>query len=191
MMEIIINEENINEGNIEDKKEKVRAIIVTEDNKILTGNYGGVLLLPGGKIDTNETLDEAIIRELNEELGTEYKKEELEYFLTITFYQNNYPSRNDSTHNRKETTHYFLTHFKGIIKSNQKLTDKEKKDKFYLELLSLEELKNKLQEPSDNPRSMYFNKELNIIIANYLKQGSTKITTKNLKKNIKRKVKSL
>lgn len=191
MMEIIINEENINEGNIEDKKEKVRAIIVTEDNKILTGNYGGVLLLPGGKIDTNETLDEAIIRELNEELGTEYKKEELEYFLTITFYQNNYPSRNDSTHNRKVTTHYFLTHFKGIIKSNQKLTDKEKKDKFYLELLSLEELKNKLQEPSDNPRSMYFNKELNIIIANYLKQGSTKITTKNLKKNIKRKVKSL
>ena len=66
-MNFIINTENICEENIVDKKEKVRALILTDDNKILVANYFGILLLPGGKVDKGESLEVALIRELNED----------------------------------------------------------------------------------------------------------------------------
>ena len=82
MNKIIINPNNLKEDEIL-QKEKVRALLFDENNRIIVGNYNNLYLLPGGKIDKNELLKEGLIRELEEELGTTFTEENLDYFMTL------------------------------------------------------------------------------------------------------------
>ena len=68
MNTIIINEDKLNNNDIEVVSNKVRAILV-DGHKLLIANYGGVYLLPGGSIENGESKDNAIIRELKEEIN--------------------------------------------------------------------------------------------------------------------------
>ena len=49
-------------------KDKVRAVILNNDGRALLVKYAGLYMLPGGKIDENETEKEALRREILEEL---------------------------------------------------------------------------------------------------------------------------
>jgi len=169
-MELIINDDNLQNNEVQKRSLKVRAILVDENNKILIANYGNVILLPGGKVDAKETIYDAIIRELNEEIGQNYTKKELDYFITLNYYQKNYPKREGIFENRLVQIHYFIGKYKEIKKDVIKLTEKEQKDNLRLELVSLEELENIiLNNKNDNPRNIYFQKELLAILASYKK----------------------
>ena len=111
---------------------------------------------------------------MQEELGIIYTEEELEYLLTLEYYQDNYPKVNSNNINRKVTTYYYLTKFKAIVNDNQILSEREKNNNFYLELISLEELKERLNKENNNPRSYYFNRELNLVIDNYFNRNKVK-----------------
>ena len=50
-------------------KDKVRAVILNNDGRALLVKYAGLYMLPGGKIDENETEKEALRREILEETG--------------------------------------------------------------------------------------------------------------------------
>ena len=157
MNSIVINDDNLSNNDIHKIGNKVRAILLYND-KILVSHYGGVILLPGGSIDKGETMDDAIIRELQEETGIIYDLNQLEHLLTIKYYQFNYPTRDNEIINRLMTTHYYLGQFKGIDLDNIKRTEKEKKDNFNLELINLNDLLLH-NEVSDNPRKKYFDRE--------------------------------
>ena len=157
----------------------MRVILIDENNRILIANYGNIILLPGGKVDEGETNLIAITRELSEEIGCNYSVEELEFFTTLKFYQKNYPTRNGKLKNRLITTHYFVGKYKGI--SRQSLTEKEQKDNFRLELVSLEDIENIiLNNKNSNPRNIYFQKELLTILTCY-KKTKQNISVKKLK----------
>ena len=153
---IVINDDNLSDNDIHKIGNKVRAILLL-DNKILVSHYGGVILLPGGSIDKGETIDDAIIRELQEETGIIYDLNQLKKILTIKYYQSNYPTRNNEVMNRLMITHYYLGQFKGIDLNNIKRTEQEIKDNFNLELINLNDLL--LSEVSNNPRKKYFDRE--------------------------------
>ena len=170
LMELIINEDNLNINEVQEFSTKVRAILVDENNRILVANYGNVILLPGGKVDEGETLSEAITGELNEELGQDYSANELDFFVILNYYQKNYPKRDGTSQNRLVQTHYFVGSYKGIKLDSRKLTEKEQKGNFRLELVSLEDLENMiLNNKNNNPRNIYFQKELLTILASYKK----------------------
>lgn len=167
-MELIINEDNLNVNDVQEFSTKVRAILIDENNQILIANYGNVILLPGGKVDEGETNLTAITRELSEELGQNYSSEELEFFATLNFYQKNYPKRDEAFQNRLVRTHYFMGPYKEVKNVKQKLTEKEQKSNFRLELVSLENLENIiLNNKNNNPRNLYFQRELLIILDCY------------------------
>ena len=156
MNTIVINDNNLNDSDIDKFGNKVRAILLSND-KILIAHYGEVILLPGGSIDKDETIGEAIIRELQEETGIVYDLNQLEQILTIKYYQSNYPTRDNKVINRLITTHYYLGQFSGIDLSNVRRTIRETKDNFNLELINIDDLL--LNKVSDNPRKKYFNRE--------------------------------
>ena len=90
-MNLIINDEGLAKNEIDEMNQKARALLIDDDNNILIAYYGGVYLLPGGKIDNNETPIQAIIRELLEETGTYYTEQDFEFLTTIQSFQKNYP----------------------------------------------------------------------------------------------------
>lgn len=70
----------------------IKAVIVKDDKALIvkdTGRYPG-FDLPGGKIDENETINQALKRELFEEIGLiDFKIEELLFVFERSDYKNN------------------------------------------------------------------------------------------------------
>lgn len=167
-MNLVINEDSLEINEIHEISTKVRAILIDKNNQILVANYFDVLLLPGGKVDDGETLFTALTRELKEELGQDYSDEELEFFITVNFYQKNYPKVDGTVKNRLVKTHYFIGINKGIKEKFQELTEKERRGGFKLELVSIDSLRNIiLNNINDNPRNMYFQRELLTVLDIY------------------------
>ena len=163
METVIINENNLEDADILEESHKVRAIL-RDGNKILIANYGGVYLLPGGSIDEGETKESAIIRELKEETGILYSSLELENILKIIFYQKDYPLRRISLVNRLLVTDYYIGEYKGLNLDNMNRTEKETRDGFNLKLVDIKEIEKLISEKSDNPRKVYFDRELEEVI---------------------------
>lgn len=74
------------------KNVEVVAAIIQEDDKFLAtqrgyGEFKGLWEFPGGKIDSGETREEALIREIKEELNSDIKINK--FLLTIEY---NYPT---------------------------------------------------------------------------------------------------
>ena len=70
------------------KNVEVVAAIIKDDDKYLAtqrgyGEFKGLWEFPGGKIDSDETREDALIREIKEELNCDIKIEE--YLLTIEY----------------------------------------------------------------------------------------------------------
>ena len=163
METVIINENNLEDEDILEESHKVRAIL-RDGNKILVANYGGVYLLPGGSIDEGETKESAIIRELKEETGILYSSLELENILKIIFYQKDYPLKRISLVNHLLVTDYYIGEYKGLNLDNMNRTEKETRDGFNLKLVDIKEIEKLINEKSDNPRKVYFDRELEEVI---------------------------
>lgn len=165
---LIINKDDLRIDEVQAFQTKARAILVDKANRVLVANYGGVILLPGGSVDDEETIMQAIIRELQEEIGVEYIPDELELLTNIKYFQKNYPKRNGTFQNRLVETYYFVGKFKGVSEASKTLTAKEKKDKFQLELIPLETLEQRILENTNaNPRNSYFQTEMLLVIQEY------------------------
>lgn len=161
MNTIIINDSKLDDNVVNRFGNKVRAILM-KDDKVLVSHYG--VLLPGGSIDDGETPDEAIIRELREEIGMNYNINELKTFLILKYYQPNYPTRDKEIINRMITTQYFLGQYNGINLDKINRTEKEIKDNFYLQLIAVDELIQILNKTTDNLRKEYFDRELKEVV---------------------------
>lgn len=160
---IIINTDNLNDSEIDKYNNKVRAILI-KDNKLLISRYAGITLLPGGKVDKDESLDEAITRELKEETGIIYNENELEKYLEVKYYQKEYPTRTNGTINRLLTTTYYIGKYKGTNLDNANRTLSELLNGFSLELVDIDKLPELMDEKSDNPRKTFFDTELNAVV---------------------------
>ena len=170
-MRLTINDYNLLSNDIKECNFKVRALLIDEERRVLVANYGGVFLFPGGGIDKNETMKDAIVRELKEETGTLYREEDLTFLTELNFFQKNYTNRNGSILNRLVKTYYFTGTYKSVDLQVQHLTEKEKRDGFKLELIPLRRLKELiLENQNDNPRNIYFQREMLEIIDLYVHQ---------------------
>ena len=150
---------------------KVRAIIENNNQYAIT-EEGGKIIFPGGKCDKDEAFIDAIERELKEETGISFNKNELTEILRLeTFYEDFYDYRTDSKKPRHTITYYYYVKTNELINENNlSLTESEITENFKVQFVLKEELIKILNESHENATNgIYFDEENQIILNNFFK----------------------
>ena len=167
---IYSNPSNLKEKDIDKFTEKSRVLIYNNDGEILLSHYNGIYMLPGGKCEKGENSFQALKREIKEELGVSLDVEKVKYLNTLYQYQANYIKANGDILNRLVKTNVYIVNLSlDLTNLNNNLSEREKADGFRLLWVKKEDLPKLLKEESINPRKIYFDEELKLIMNDYLK----------------------
>ena len=124
---------------------RVKALIVSSDNKILLVNNYQDYQFPGGHMENNETYSEALKRELLEETGIDFNIEkDIEPVLKLYRYYEEYHETKENT--LLEINYFIIRPDKYIDIDNLNLTKEEENGDFSLTYISLFEFKRLLEE---------------------------------------------
>ena len=136
MKETIYNYDYLNEEDITDVSTRVKALIINSDKEILLGKSDISYQFPGGHLEDNESLIEALKREVLEETGIELSNEEIDRpFYKVTYLNKDYPIKGV---NRKSEIYYYVVNTdKEIDLSKVKLTENEIKNNYQVEKIPL------------------------------------------------------
>lgn len=172
MKKIVLNKDNLSENDVDLTKKKVRALIVDDNNIITLCNYCNVYMMPGGKVEDNESVTEALLRELEEELGISFELDNLQELLTVSTMAKNYPVRRSNKRINRvcETDYYLIKSNRRIDNNRVKLTDSEKRNRFRIDYIPLDRVVEIVENNEHRSyRNKYFSKELLIVLNEYLK----------------------
>lgn len=153
----------------EETREKVRLISIV-NGKVAICNYSNYYMFPGGKIDSSENLEKALIREIKEETGNEVTK--YEHYLEVNNYIKNHLSRSSSIpKNRKIKTTYFITNQKLDLTRPRTLSEKET-GHLEIKYISIEDLIQEINNANLAYKQQMYAKEVLTILKYYLKDYS-------------------
>ena len=136
MKETIYNYDYLNEEDITEVSIRVKALIINSTKEILLGKSDISYQFPGGHLEDNENLIEALKREVLEETGIEISDEEIDRpFYKVTHLNKDYPVKGI---NRKSEIYYYVVKTdKEVDLSKVKLTKNEVKNNYRLEKIPL------------------------------------------------------
>ena len=136
MKEIIYNYDNLKEEDINRVVTRIKAVIVNSNNEVLLCYSNNNYHLPGGHLEEGETLEEGLVREIQEETGVLIPKEERIPFLRIEYMNKDYPSTGVNT---KALANYYIVDYNLIPNlDNINLTEEEKESNFQLRYINKE-----------------------------------------------------
>ena len=124
---------------------RVKALIISSNNKILLASNYKDYQFPGGHMEEDESYNEALNRELLEETGINFElKDNLTPDLKLYRYYENYHETKDNT--ILEINYFIIKSDKYIDINNLSLTKEEKDGDFSLTYINLLEFENLLKE---------------------------------------------
>ena len=144
MINIINNKYELKEEDINDIQVRVKALIINSNNEILLGYSHNDYQFPGGHIEENENLIDALNREVEEETGIKLNLTNERYFATSIGYWKNHPRKGI---NRKTIVYYFKikTDLKPNL-DNTSYTESEIRGNYTLKYISLDKVVKELEE---------------------------------------------
>ena len=90
MKEILYNYDNLKLEDIDEVVIRTKGLIINSNNEITLGYSHKTYQFPGGHLEDGESLEECLLREIEEETGIEIKNAKLKPFEKITYYSKNY-----------------------------------------------------------------------------------------------------
>ena len=150
MKEIIYNHDNLKEEDINETVIRVKALLINSDNEIAIGYAHKTYQFPGGHLEENETLEDALKREIKEETGIEIKEKGLKPFVKTVYYTSNY--RNTGLNRKNEIYFYKIKTNEKANMNNSNLDDWEKVGNYKIEYIPLDNIEQILIDSiPDNP----------------------------------------
>lgn len=147
MIELIKNKNDIKEFDVNNVVTRVKALIITSDNRILLGHSHSEYQFPGGHVEANEDLLLGLRRELKEETGLEFDTSNLKPFAVRNSYYKDYPTENINT---KIVIYYFIIKDDRIPDlKNTSYTEEEIDGNFSLRYIPLNIVNDVLNEKMD------------------------------------------
>lgn len=136
MKETIYNYDCLNEEDITEVIIRVKALIINSSKEILLGKSDSSYQFPGGHLEVNESLIDALKREILEETGIALDEKEIDKpFYKVTYLNKDYPVKDI---NRKSEIYYYVVNTdKEVDISKVKLTENEAKNNYRVEKMPL------------------------------------------------------
>jgi ADP-ribose pyrophosphatase YjhB (NUDIX family) len=155
----ITNDHNLKDFEMKETIIRVKGLLINDKNEIMLGYSHNIYQFPGGHVECDEPLTEALEREIKEETGISLNLEGLEPFYEYIKYNKDWPVKGKR---RLSKIYYFEVMTNSTINLNEvNYTDHEKQGNFELKYITLdtveEELinnKNKYQEASGIAKEM-------------------------------------
>ncbi len=170
MQKIVNNLANLIDEDINVTTDKVRALIINDNNEIFIIKYADIYMLPGGKLDDGENASLALKRELKEELGIDVDTQDMFPLMEITNYLKDYPVRNsnNTTNKKTKTTYYVIKGNYALDLKSNCLTKAEEQGLFTVYQTKLDDVKELLMRySSTNPRYTCFKQDLLSVLEEY------------------------
>ena len=168
MKEILYNYDNLKLEDIDEVVTRTKGLIINSNNEITLGYSHKTYQFPGGHLEDGETLEECLLREIEEETGIEIKDAKLKPFEKITYYNKNY---HKSGKNRKNEIYYYIINTDANFDmNNSKLDDWEKDGNFTVKTFPIENVEQVLIDSiPDNPINKVIVEEMLDIFKEYNK----------------------
>ena len=168
MKAILYNYDNLKLEDIDEVVTRTKGLIINSNNEITLGYSHKTYQFPGGHLEEGETLEECLLREIEEETGIEIKDAKLKPFEKITYYNKNY---HKSGKNRKNDIYYYIINTDANFDmNNSKLDDWEKDGNFTVKTFPIENVEQVLIDSiPDNPINKVIVEEMLDIFKEYNK----------------------
>lgn len=168
MKEILYNYDNLKLEDIDEVVTRTKGLIINSNNEITLGYSHKTYQFPGGHLEEGETLEECLLREIEEETGIEIKDAKLKPFEKITYYNKNY---HKSGKNRKNEIYYYIINTDANFDmNNSKLDEWEKDGNFIVKTFPIENVEQVLIDSiPDNPINKVIVEEMLDIFKEYNK----------------------
>lgn len=147
MKVLVSNNYNLKEEDMTEVVKRVKILLVNSKKEILLGYSYNNYQFPGGHVEENENLIEAVYREIEEETGIFLDKDNtIKPFAVHYGYYKDWPSINK---NRKiEIYYYEIKTDKVPNLDNTKYTENEKEGNFQLRYINLDDVESVLKDNS-------------------------------------------
>lgn len=142
MKEVIYNEDDIQE--INEIITRVKILLINSNNEITLAFSDNVYHFVGGHVGKNESLNNAVIREVEEETGIKLEIKDYKPFFKITQIFKDYPKKNKT--NSYEMYYYVIKTDKLPNINNTNYTEEEKDGNFELRKFHINEVEEVLKE---------------------------------------------
>lgn len=140
MKKLITNKYNLIDSDMTEVVKRVKVLLVNSNNDVLLGYSHNNYQFPGGHVEDNETLIQAVNREVLEETGIELRITNIEPFACAIGYYKDWPAEGK---NRKIEIYYYevKTDEKPNLE-NTEYTENEKEGNFELRYIPLSNVEN-------------------------------------------------
>lgn len=168
MKEILYNYDNLKLEEIDEVVTRTKGLIINSNNEITLGYSHKTYQFPGGHLEEGETLEECLLREIEEETGIKINDATIKPFEKITYYNKNYRGTGK---NRKNDIYYYIIKTDAKFDmNNAKLDDWEKDGNFTVKTLPIENVEQVLIDSiPDNPINKVIVEEMLDIFKEYNK----------------------
>ena len=164
MKEVLYNYDNLTTADIDEIVVRAKALIVNDKDEITLGYCNKTYQFPGGHLEDGETLEECLLREIEEETGIKLEDASLKPFEKITHYSKNY---RHTSKNRQNDIYYF------VVNTNEKF-DMDKSN------LDVHEIENEYY-----PQTIPLNDVEQVLINSIKEDGSNKVIVEEMLDAIK------
>ena len=144
MKEVIYNKDNILDKDINKVITRSKVLLINSKNELTLAFSGNVYHFIGGHVEENESLNETLIREVEEETGIVLPNDNYKPYFKITQIFKDYPSINKT--NKYEYYYYVIKTDEVPNINNTNLTKEEVDENFELRTIHMNEIESVLED---------------------------------------------